>query len=93
MDLLDTTIVNVGIPSIQRELGTSYASIQWIVAGYALTFALFLITGGRLGDIFGYKKIFLIGIGGFALSSALCGFSASSEMLIASRLLQGCAPH
>ena len=89
MDLLDTTIVNVGIPSIQRELGTSYASIQWIVAGYALTFALFLITGGRLGDIFGYKKIFLIGIGGFALSSELCGFAASSEMLIASRLLQG----
>ncbi len=89
MDLLDTTIVNIAIPSIQRDLGTSYAAIQWIVAGYSLTFALFLITGGRLGDIFGYKKLFLTGIAGFAFASALCGFAVSSEMLIASRLLQG----
>ncbi len=89
MDLLNSTIVNIGIPSIQRELGTSYAAIQWIVAGYQLTFALFLITGGRLGDIFGYRKILLIGMGGFALTSALCGFAVSSEMLVASRLLQG----
>jgi EmrB/QacA subfamily drug resistance transporter len=89
MDLLDSTIVNVGIPSIQRELGTSYAAIQWIVAGYQLTFALFLITGGRLGDIFGYRRILLIGISGFALSSALCGLAVSSEMLVAARLLQG----
>lgn len=89
MDLLDTTIVNVAIPSVQRELGTSYASIQWIIAGYALTFALFLITGGRLGDIFGYKKLFLTGVAGFTLASALCGISVSSEMLIASRLFQG----
>ena len=89
MDLLDTTIVNIAIPSIQKELGASYASIQWIVAGYALTFALFLITGGRLGDIFGYKRLFLIGIAGFALASAACGFAMSSEMLISSRLVQG----
>ncbi len=89
MDLLDSTIVNIGIPSIQRELGTSYAAIQWIVAGYQLTFALFLITGGRLGDIFGYRRILLIGIGGFALTSALCGFAVNSEMLVAARLLQG----
>ncbi len=89
MDLLDTTIVNVAIPPIQSSLGASYASIQWIVAGYALTFALFLITGGRLGDIFGYKKLFLFGIGGFSLASALCGFAMSTEMLIGSRLFQG----
>ncbi len=89
MDLLDTTIVNIAIPSIQKDLGASYASIQWIVAGYALTFALFLITGGRLGDIFGYKKLFLTGIAGFALASAACGFAVSSEMLIVSRLFQG----
>ena len=89
MDLLDSTIVNIGIPSIQRELGTSYAAIQWIVAGYQLTFALLLITGGRLGDIFGYRRILLIGITGFALSSALCGFAVSSEMLVAARLIQG----
>ncbi len=89
MDLLDTTIVNIAIPSIHASLGASYASIQWIIAGYALTFALFLITGGRLGDIFGYKRLFLVGIGGFAIASAMCGFSASTEMLIGSRLLQG----
>ena len=89
MDLLDTTIVNVAIPSIQTSLGASYSSIQWIVAGYALTFALFLITGGRLGDIFGYKKLFLSGMAGFVVASALCGFAVSTEMLIASRLLQG----
>lgn len=89
MDLLDTTIVNVAIPSIQRELGASYSAIQWIVAGYALAFALFLISGGRLGDILGYKKLFLFGMAGFTIASALCGFSASTEMLIASRVLQG----
>ncbi len=89
MDLLDSTIVNIGIPSIQRELGASYAAIQWIVAGYQLTFALFLITGGRLGDIFGYRRVLLIGMSGFALTSALCGFAVSSEMLVAARLAQG----
>lgn len=91
MDLLDSTIVNIGIPSIQRELGTSYAAVQWIVAGYQLTFALFLITGGRLGDIFGYRRILLVGMSGFALASVLCGFALSSEMLVAARLLQGLA--
>jgi EmrB/QacA subfamily drug resistance transporter len=89
MDLLDTTIVNVGIPSIQKDLGTSYSSIQWIIAGYALAFALFLITGGRLGDIYGYKKLFLIGIAGFTIASALCGFAPSTEVLIAARIFQG----
>ena len=89
MDLLDSTIVNIGIPSIQRELGTSYAAIQWIVAGYQLTFALLLITSGRLGDIFGYRRILIIGMSGFALASVLCGLAVNSEMLVAARLLQG----
>src|SRR6478672_5807020 len=89
MDLLDTTIVNVAIPSIQKDLGASYSAIQWIIAGYALAFALFLITGGRLGDIFGYKWLFLGGMAGFVVASALCGLAVSTEMLIASRLLQG----
>src|SRR5260221_9140596 len=89
MDLLDTTIVNVAIPSIQHNLGASYSSIQWIVAGYALTFALFLITGGRLGDIFSYKRLFLVGMGGFIVASALSGLASSTEMLIGARLLQG----
>ena len=89
MDLLDTTIVNVAIPSIQTSLGASYSSIQWIIAGYSLTFALFLITGGRLGDIFGYKRLFLIGMAGFIVASALSGFAGTTSMLLGARLVQG----
>src|SRR5882672_1890980 len=89
MDVLDGTIVNVAIPSIQKSLGASYSSIQWIIAGYALAFALFLITGGRLGDILGYKKLFLAGIVGFTAASALCGASTTTEMLVGARLVQG----
>ncbi|MFD0022189.1 MFS transporter [Streptomyces sp. NPDC058382] len=89
MDLVDVTIVNIAIPSIQRDTGATFSSIQWITAGYALAFAAGLITGGRLGDIYGRKRLFLIGIGGFTLASALCGFAANPEMLVASRILQG----
>ncbi|MEU8852134.1 MFS transporter [Streptomyces sp. NPDC048564] len=89
MDLVDVTIVNIAIPSIQREAGASFSQIQWITAGYALAFAAGLITGGRLGDIHGRKRLFLIGIGGFTIASALCGFAANPEMLVASRILQG----
>jgi EmrB/QacA subfamily drug resistance transporter len=89
MDLVDVTIVNIAIPSIQRDAGASFSQIQWITAGYALAFAAGLITGGRLGDIHGRKRLFLIGIGGFTLASALCGFAANPEMLVASRIAQG----
>ncbi|WP_434590874.1 MFS transporter [Streptomyces sp. A5-4] len=89
MDLVDVTIVNIAIPSIQEGLDATFSSIQWITAGYALAFAAGLITGGRLGDIYGRKRLFLIGIGGFTLASALCGFAANPEMLVASRILQG----
>ncbi|MFE7273952.1 MFS transporter [Streptomyces sp. NPDC057623] len=89
MDLVDVTIVNIAIPSIQRDAGATFSQIQWITAGYALAFAAGLITGGRLGDIHGRKRLFLIGIGGFTLASALCGFAANPEMLVASRILQG----
>ncbi|MFF2846759.1 MFS transporter [Streptomyces sp. NPDC058001] len=89
MDLVDVTIVNIAIPSIQRDEGATFSQIQWITAGYALAFAAGLITGGRLGDIHGRKRVFLIGIGGFTLASALCGFAANPEMLVASRILQG----
>ncbi|GFM97680.1 MFS transporter [Streptomyces fulvorobeus] len=89
MDLVDVTIVNIAIPSIMRDTGASVSSVQWITAGYALAFAAGLITGGRLGDIYGRKRLFLIGIGGFTLSSALCGFAADPGMLVASRILQG----
>ncbi len=89
MDLVDVTIVNIAIPSIKRESGATFSQIQWITAGYALAFAAGLITGGRLGDIHGRKRLFLIGITGFTVASALCGFAANPEMLVASRILQG----
>ncbi|MFF7448437.1 MULTISPECIES: DHA2 family efflux MFS transporter permease subunit [unclassified Streptomyces] len=89
MDLVDVTIVNIAIPSIQADAGASVSQIQWITAGYALAFAAGLITGGRLGDIHGRKRLFLIGIGGFTVASALCGFAANPEMLVAARILQG----
>ncbi|MEU6089090.1 MFS transporter [Streptomyces sp. NPDC047085] len=89
MDLVDVTIVNIAIPSIERTAHATFSQIQWITAGYALAFAAGLITGGRLGDIHGRKRLFLIGIGGFTLASALCGFAANPEMLVASRILQG----
>jgi EmrB/QacA subfamily drug resistance transporter len=89
MDVLDSTIVNVAIPSIQRDLGASFAAIQWIIAGYSLAFALLLITGGRLGDIFGYKKLLLVGTAGFTIASAFCGLANSTEMLVAARIVQG----
>ncbi|HSX07469.1 MAG TPA: MFS transporter [Candidatus Saccharimonadales bacterium] len=89
MDLLDSTIVNIAIPSIQSNLGASYATIQWLIAGYSLTFALLLITGGRMGDVFGYKKIFMFGVAGFSVASLLAGISPSPEFLVGARLLQG----
>jgi EmrB/QacA subfamily drug resistance transporter len=89
MDLLDSTIVNIAIPSIQANLGASYATIQWLVAGYSLTFALLLITGGRMGDVFGYKKVFLYGIAGFTVTSLLTGIAPNSTFMVIARLLQG----
>jgi len=89
MDLLDSTIVNIAIPSIRTNLNASYSAIQWIVAGYSLAFALLLVTGGRMGDVFGYKKLFLFGIGGFTIASLLSGVAQDPAMLIAARALQG----
>ncbi len=89
MDLLDSTVVNVAAPSIRADLGGSYSTIQWISAGYTLAFAVMLVTGGRLGDIVGRRRMFVIGAAGFALTSAACAFAQSPEMLITSRVLQG----
>jgi len=89
MQLVDISIVNVAIPSIQRDLDATYSQIQWVLAGYQLAFAVMLITGGRLGDIFGRKRLFMTGMAGFTLASALCGLAQSAEMLIGSRVLQG----
>lgn len=89
MDLVDATIVNIAIPSIQRDTGASFSALQWVTAGYALAFAIGLITGGRLGDIYGRKKLFLLGMGGFTVASALCGLAESPGMLVGARVLQG----
>jgi EmrB/QacA subfamily drug resistance transporter len=89
MDLLDVTIVNVAIPSIQNQMKAGYSAIQWITAGYALAFAVVLITGGRLGDIFGRKRLFMIGMTGFTIASALCGLATTPGMLIGARVFQG----
>ncbi|MFF5446854.1 MFS transporter [Streptomyces sp. NPDC012888] len=89
MDLVDVTIVNIAIPSMKADLGASTSAIQWITAGYALAFAAGLITGGRLGDIYGRKRLFLLGITGFTVASLLCGIAAGPGMLVAARLLQG----
>jgi EmrB/QacA subfamily drug resistance transporter len=89
MDLLDGTIVNIAAPSIRTDLHASLSALQWIAGGYALAFAIGLVTGGRLGDIFGRRRLFLIGVAGFTTASALCGLATSPEMLIGFRLVQG----
>ncbi|GEP37553.1 MFS transporter [Nocardioides psychrotolerans] len=89
MDLLDTTIVNVALPSIQADLEASSAQLEWIVSGYVLAFAVVLITTGRLGDIHGRKKVFLIGVAGFTLASAAAGLAPTADVLVISRLVQG----
>jgi EmrB/QacA subfamily drug resistance transporter len=87
--VLDFFIVNVAIPSIQRELHADASAIEWIVAGYGLTFAVFLITAGRLGDGFGRRRVFSIGVGLFVLASTICGLAADANMLGLARLAQG----
>lgn len=89
VNVLDTTIVNVAIVSIQHTLHATYTHIQWIIAIYQMAYASFLILSGKLGDHFGRKPLFLIGMFIFALSSFLCGFAGSAEQLIFYRALQG----
>jgi EmrB/QacA subfamily drug resistance transporter len=89
MIMLDNTVVNVALPSIQRDLGASISGLEWTINGYTLSFAVLLATGGRLGDIFGRRRMFLFGVIIFALSSATAGFAASSTDLVISRVVQG----
>jgi len=91
MDLLDGTIVNVAAPTIRGDLHTTVAALQWIIGGYALAFAVGLITGGRLGDIYGRKRLFVIGALAFVAASLTCSLAVSPGMLIASRIAQGAA--
>ncbi|KUL30610.1 MFS transporter [Streptomyces regalis] len=89
MDLLDGTIMNIAAPAVRADLGGSLSVIQWITVGYTLAFAVLLVVGGRLGDIYGRKRMFVIGAVGFTLASVLCAVAGSPEMLIAARFLQG----
>jgi EmrB/QacA subfamily drug resistance transporter len=89
MVVLDATIVNIALPSAQRDLGFSDDSRQWIVTAYALAFGSLLLLGGRIGDLFGRKWVFVAGLGGFAVASALGGIAQSFEVLVAARALQG----
>ncbi|MFB9678852.1 DHA2 family efflux MFS transporter permease subunit [Streptosporangium vulgare] len=91
MDLMDAMITIIAAPSIQKELGGSSSMIQWLSAGYTLAMAIGLVTGGRLGDLYGRRRMFVVGAFGFTLFSLLCGLATSPEMLIGARVLQGLA--
>jgi EmrB/QacA subfamily drug resistance transporter len=91
MDLLDATVMNVAAPSIRSGLGASNTEYQWISTGYVLSFSVLLIAGGRLGDIAGRRRMFLIGLTGFTIMSAVCALAQNPGELIAARLLQGSA--
>src|SRR5205807_2990378 len=89
MVMLDNTVVNVALPSIQRDLHASISSLEWTVNAYTLTFAVLLVTGGRLGDIFGRRRMFLFGVVVFAVSSAAIGLAPDQGWLVAGRAIQG----
>src|SRR3954470_10813144 len=89
MIMLDNTVVNVALPSIQRSLHTTLSNLEWTVNAYTLTFGVLLVTGGRMGDIFGRRRMFLFGVVLFAISSAAIGLAPTDKLLIAGRAVQG----
>jgi EmrB/QacA subfamily drug resistance transporter len=89
MIMLDNTVVNVALPSIQKDLGASISGLEWTINGYTLSFAVLLATGGRLGDIFGRRRMFIIGVVIFAVTSATAGLAQNSTDLVVSRVFQG----
>jgi EmrB/QacA subfamily drug resistance transporter len=89
MIVLDSTIVNVALPSIRADLGFSQTSLAWVVNAYLLTFGGFLLLGGRLGDLFGHRRLFLIGISLFTAASVACGMATTQGLLVAARAVQG----
>src|SRR5437870_4502633 len=89
MIVLDTTIVNVALPSIRTDLGFSQTSLAWVVNAYLLTFGGCLLLGGRLGDLFGHRRLFLSGITLFTLASLACGLATTQGFLVAARAVQG----
>lgn len=89
LPILDFNVVNLALPSIRQNLGATSGEIEFVISAYAATYAVFLITGGRLGDLFGRKRMFVTGVAGFTLASALCGLAPSAAALVAARILQG----
>src|SRR3954468_5820384 len=90
MAFLDGTVVNVALPRLGTDLHASVSGLQWTITAYTLTLAAFVLLGGALGDRYGRRRVFLIGVVGFSLCSVLCGLSWSVGVLIAARALQGC---
>ena len=89
MIMLDNTVVNVALPSIERDLHISISELEWVVTAYALTFAALLVTGGKLADLYGRRRIFIVGLAIFTLSSLACGLAPSAGFLIGARTVQG----
>src|SRR5213595_4254957 len=89
MIVLDVTIVNVALPSIREDLGFSETSLAWVVNGYLLTYGGFLLLGGRLGDLFGHRRLFIAGISTFTLASLACGLATTQWFLVTARSVQG----
>lgn len=89
MIMLDNTVVNVALPAIQADLGIGIAELEWIVTGYALSFAVLMLSGGKLADMFGRRRVFIVGLVIFTLSSAACGLAGSATLLIGARVVQG----
>jgi MFS family permease len=89
LDLMDSTITNIAAPSIVQNIGGGESLIKWLGASYALAIGVLLVIGGRLGDRYGKRRLFLIGIAGFTVASALCGLSVNSTMIVIGRLIQG----
>jgi EmrB/QacA subfamily drug resistance transporter len=89
MIVVDTTVVNVALPSIRGDLGFSQTSVAWVINAYLLTFGGFLLLAGRFGDLFGHRRLFLVGVGAFTIASLVCGISTTKGMLIGARAVQG----
>jgi len=89
MDLLDSTVITIAAPTVRADLGGGAPTMQWWAAGYTLAFGVLMIVGGRLGDMFGRRRVFVVGIAGFTVASAACALAPSPDALIAARVLQG----
>jgi EmrB/QacA subfamily drug resistance transporter len=89
LPILDFNVVNLALPAIRQDLGATSSEVQFVISAYAATYAVFLITGGRLGDLFGRRRLFMLGVAGFTIASVLCGVAWSPAILVGGRILQG----